>query len=226
MRKCGGVLDDLRPATSILLHPHGSFKMPRSYLKSPGLNVRSIAPILAFCRAELSATNTTNLFAGLGVDPLYFNVMDNQLNFDFFRDLCLETLEQSKVSTDEIVQKHFRGYSSHGLLHEVYSQAQNGIESVKKYMQCGDKYDDYFEKDLQLKKKNHWSVSFTPKATIKKYAFSSAFENRVLIGDYFQSFLSALTQYEPKWPKITVEPIESTHDGGLKCEYLLLEASH
>ncbi len=149
----------------------GGFKIPSKYGKSASVRIPFANGLLALFCEKYGKKKLHDYLNSCKIDPDYFLVFDNQINYNFILDLLDTFLTDHTLMTHNYssAYRHFRRPEFHGALADSYSKQLTPTELLVSFIQNQDKYALDFTYSLQDRKNGELEIKVTTQSHIKSF---------------------------------------------------------
>ncbi len=175
------------------------FLLPLRYSQRKCIKVRELLPLLNFTANRYGEKILTKIMEDLHVSPLFFHILDNQINVFFLADF-LEKLQSMAgvLNTDYAnVADYFANEKLHGSLAQLYRHCTTEKELVQTYLSELDKYERVFKYDLEALHENNAllvHINYNS-AELEDDLFEAGAETQVFLDEYREAKIMRLSQF-------------------------------
>ncbi len=172
------------------------FLLPLRYANNKCIKVRELIPLLEYASRSFGPTQIQRVIEGFQVEPLFFRILDNQINLIFLDDF-VEAIFQNQ-ETDELafaeVGKYYAFESTHGHLSCQYRACKTEKDLILTYLKEIRKYDQIFDYAFE-QKENQIYFSIKPLIQIADHFNVLSANSHIFLDIFRENKLKSLSKF-------------------------------
>ncbi len=202
-----GVIDHLSPAILRSTPKEAGFSLPNKYLRNRGVKVRELLPFLVLLRDKLGDIGYYGFLKQMQMEPEFFLVLDNQINFEFKIDL-IELMIKEQIFSRSHLKQEIKSVAKtatqpfcNGLLHTQYTSQASIQHLLQARIDNSTYYGCDFNYELEtLKNKTVLRIHAAEHFSQFNFADHLEFQNihNTYQKLYFETFLKAYGSFSTK----------------------------
>ncbi len=207
-----GFIDLLTPASLRSELSENNFKLPSKYAVCRGTKVRALRPLLQRFEKTQGKEALHGFLKERKIDPDFFTILDNQVNFEFFIDLTRALIQNTGLDRIHELTSAVSNAESHGTLREKYDSQPSPDAVIYAWVGNARYYDCDFRYRVEDDRKEYLDISITPEEHLENFSHKDDALMKDFILRYQKSYLENLVGYQGKFHgKVT--PIEEVGAG-------------
>ena len=192
----------------------GGHNLPKKYRELRCFKVRQLLPLINFLRSEFGDEAYIETIKAMGMRPTFFVNIDNQVNLAFLNDLLAQIGNYQTINkkTSRSILRYTSEVNSHGILSNLYRNAQDQMDLMDRYLKNTSKYQRAF--NIEINKVSDEEIQFkaeVPEA-LRPMIMAIGKETEDFLWNFYETYLKkfSLFDYKNKLGESREIRIEST----------------
>jgi len=178
----------------------GGHILPKKYRDLRCLKVRQILPLINFLRNEFGDEAYLETIKSMGMRPTFFVNIDNQVNVAFLNDFLAQIGNFQKINrtTSKSILRYTSANDSHGILSNLYRNAQDQMDLMARYLKNTAKYQRAF--NIEVKKTSDNEITFKAEIPepLRPMILSLGIENENFLWNFYETYLKKFSLFDFK----------------------------